>query len=73
MTRRIKSQTKRFMITKIDPDLWRRFKSTCAFYGLPIREFFIDFMIKTVEDHEARDLINVPRIVNLKKELKKKC
>lgn len=73
MTRKNKTQTKRFMITKIDPDLWRKFKSACASYDLSIRECFIYFMVYITDFFEMRSSDDLPAILKRSKELKKKC
>lgn len=73
MTRANKAQTKRFMITKIDPDLWRKFKTACAHYDLSIRDLFIKLITNIVDDYQKRPGSKHPPIFNPIKELKKKC
>lgn len=60
MTRANKPKTKRFMITKIDPDLWRKFKTACAHYDLSIRDLFINLMENIVSDYEQLPWDNHP-------------
>lgn len=60
MERVKKSQTKRFMITKIDPDLWRKFKTACAYYDFSIRDLFINLMQNIVSDYEKMPWDNYP-------------
>lgn len=71
MTCANKAQMKRFMITKIDPDLWRKFKTACASYDLSIRSLFINLMVNIVDDFEKRPSVNHPPILNRVKEPKK--
>ena len=71
MTRANKARTKRFMLTKIDPDLWRKFKTACASYDLSIRELFINLMVNIVDDYEKRPSVNFPPILKRRKEPKK--
>ena len=73
MTRAIKTQTKRFMITKIEPDLWRKFKTACAFYDLSMRQLFINLMTNIVNDYENRPWDNYPPILKYKHGPEKKC
>lgn len=68
MTRIKITLTKRFMITKIDPDLWRKFKTACASYDLSIRQLFIDLMTNIVDDYEKRPSVNHPPILKRRKE-----
>ena len=72
MTRAIKTQTKRFMITKINPDLWRKFKAACASCDVPIREVFIDFMLNTVTDYDTGATYKSSPILKWRKEHQKK-
>ncbi|MBA7713256.1 hypothetical protein ES703_122256 [subsurface metagenome] len=72
MTRVNKARTKRFMITKIDPDLWRKFKTACAHYDLSSRDLFINLMENIVYDHEKRPADDSPPMLKGRKELKKK-
>lgn len=72
MTRVNKARMKRFMITKIDPDLWRNFKTACAHYGLSSRELFINYMTCIVDDYEKRPADDSPPMLKGRKELKKK-
>ena len=72
MTRVKKAQTKRFMITKIDPDLWRKFKTACAHYDLSSRDLFINLMENIVYDYEKRPADDSPPMLKGRKELKKK-
>lgn len=72
MTRANKAQTKRFMITKIDPDLWRKFKTACAHYDLSIRDLFINLMANIVHDFEKRPADDSPPMLKGRKQLKKK-
>ena len=60
MTRLKKAKMKRFMITKIDPDLWRKFKTACAYYDLSSRDLFINLMENIVCDYEKRPWDNQP-------------
>ena len=54
MTKVIKPHTKRFIITKIDPQLWKKFKTACAFYDLSMRDLFIKLIENIVSDYENR-------------------
>lgn len=43
---------KRYNFTNIDPDLYRKFKAACAYYGLDMREVFIKHMETIVADYQ---------------------
>lgn len=73
MTRANKVKTKRFMITKIDPDLWRKFKTACAHYDLSMKDIFINLITNIVDDYEKRPENRSKGLLCCGKELKKKC
>ena len=43
---------KSYRITRIDPELFQKFKSACAFYGLDMRDVFVKYMSCIVQDYE---------------------
>jgi len=44
-----------FMVRDIDPELWKKFKASCAFYGVPIGETFLRH-IQNVVDAYMEDM-----------------
>jgi len=43
---------KTFRITRIDPELMRKFKAACSYYDLDMRAIFIQYMSAVVTDYE---------------------
>lgn len=72
MTRPKKAKTHRFLITKIDPDLWRKFKTACAHYSISSRQAFLNHITNVVNAYEHRDSVVISPILDITKEPKKK-
>lgn len=44
--------SKNYIITNIDPVLWKDFKTACAFYEISIKELFVNHMKAIIKDHK---------------------
>ena len=63
----------RYMLTGIDDDLWRRFKSICTLQGCTMRESFIDHINIIVESRKGLNGLPETGGRKRKKGGKKKC
>lgn len=43
---------KSYILTGIDADLWKDFKTACAHYNISIRSVFLNLITSIVEDHK---------------------
>jgi len=43
-----------YTLTKIDDNLWRKFKATCAIRGVSIRKFLIDRIKESTKEERRK-------------------
>jgi len=63
---------KKYLITGVEPMLYKNFKAACAHYELTINEVFIKHMQNIVDDYNRQRQHKPPSIGNSKKGGRKK-
>lgn len=63
---------KSYLLTGIEPTLWKNFKAACAHYDISMREIFIKHMQNIVSDYNMQRQHKPPSIGKFKKGGKKR-
>jgi hypothetical protein len=54
---------KAFNLSRIEPELWREFKTACAYYDISIRGTLINYIQNVVDDYlKDRSMSSEPKI-----------